>query len=51
MEEKGEQFKQAYLNHPKNRELRQQSYEYNQREAEKEDAKLREAWLKHEMFG
>lgn len=31
MEEKAEQFKQEYLNHPKNRQLRQQSYEFNER--------------------
>ena len=51
MEEKAEQFKQEYLNHPKNKQLRQQSYEYNEREMEKENAKGREAWLKHELFG
>lgn len=31
MEEKAEQFKQQYLNHPKNKKLRHQSYEYNER--------------------
>jgi hypothetical protein len=41
MEEKAEQFKQEYLNHPKNKQLRQQSYEYNEREMEKENAKGR----------
>jgi hypothetical protein len=31
MNEKAEQFKQEYLEHPKNRQLRHQSYEYNER--------------------
>jgi hypothetical protein len=51
MEEKADQFKQEYLNHPKHRQLRQQSYEYNERETEKENAKAKEAWLKHLLFG
>jgi hypothetical protein len=51
MEEKGEQFKQEYLNHPKNKELRKQSFEINEREAEKDNARIKEAWIKHELFG
>lgn len=51
MEEKAEHFKQQYLNHPKNKKLRQQSYEYNEREMERENAKIREAFLKHELYG
>lgn len=50
MDERAEQYKREYLEHPKNRQLRQQSYEYNEREGEKEHLKVKEAWLKHEAF-
>jgi hypothetical protein len=51
MEQKGEEYKQAYLNHPRNTALRRQSFDYNALEVEKENLKMREQWIKHWTYG
>jgi len=50
LQKKSEQFKDAYLNNPRNREYRLQNFEYNQREMEKDNARIREAWIKHQAI-
>ena len=49
MEERAEQYKQEFLDHPTERVLRQQYWDNNEREAQKEELKIQEAWLKMEM--
>ena len=50
MEEMADKYKREYLEHPKHRQIRQQAYEENDREAEKEDLKIREAWSKRKLM-
>ena len=50
MEERAEQYKREYLEHPKNTYLRQKNFEYNEIEAEKDHLKLKEAWIKKDSY-
>jgi hypothetical protein len=49
MEEKAERYEREYLEHPKNRQLRQQSHELFTKEGEKEHLRVKEAFLKFSM--
>ena len=50
MQERAEQYKREYLEHPHETLLRQKNYEFNELEGEKEHLKLKEAWIKKEFY-
>ena len=51
MDEMAEQFKNQYLNHPKNTEQRRQKYEKLSKEAEIMEVRIKEAFIKYQSIG
>ncbi len=50
MEEMSQQFKNEYLNHPKNTEYRRQKYEKSSKEAEILETRIKEAFIKYQSI-
>ena len=49
MQKKAERYQREYLEHPKNRQLRQHGHELNLKEGEKEHLRIKEAFLNFQM--
>ena len=49
MQVKAERYQREYLERPKNKQLRQQGHERNFKEGEKENLRVKEAFLKFQM--